>query len=118
MHLLALFVVWLTNLPRAAELLLLAAVIISFAYYFTTTLKRLRDSNHPNFSLEKNQISFFDGNEVKWQGVVSPQTVVTPYFVLLSAKSTRPNKRHVELIFCDAMSADEFRQLRMVLKLS
>lgn len=118
LHILALFVVWLTKLPQMAAILLSAAIILSFSYHFGTTSKRLRGAKPITFSLEKNQISFFDGNEINWQGVVLPQTLVTPYFVLLRAKSTQRIALHFELIFCDAMSADEFRQLRTILRLA
>lgn len=116
LHFFALWVVWLTQIYFVVQLLLSFAILCNLSLFLFRYAKRWRESSEQTFSVEKDTVTFFEGEQIKWQGVVSPQTVVTPYFVLLSAKSQ--HARYVELICFDAMNSDEFRQLRTVLRLA
>jgi hypothetical protein len=117
-HIVALCVVWMTDTALSVQWLLSFIVVFSLGVYLAPVLNFLRNPIWHDFSLEKNAIVVFDGDEIKWSGVVLPQTVVTPYFVLLCVKSQQQSATRYQLICSDALRESEFRQLRMTLKLS
>lgn len=117
-HIAALCVVWMTSTALSVQWLLSLMVVFSLGAYLAPVMSFLRNPIGHDFSLEKNAIAVFDGDVTKWNGVVSPQTVVTPYFVLLCAKSQESGATHHWLICSDALRESEFRRLRMMLKLS
>jgi hypothetical protein len=108
----------MTDTALSVQWLLSFIVVFSLGVYLAPVLNFLRNPIWHDFSLEKNAIVVFDGDEIKWSGVVLPQTVVTPYFVLLCVKSQQQSATRYQLICSDALRESEFRQLRMTLKLS
>jgi len=117
-HIVALCVVWLTDIASPVEWLLSAMMLFSLGVYLAPVISFFRNPTGFDFSLEKNNITVSDGDESKWDGVVLPKTVVTPYFVLLCVKSQEEGAIRYQLICFDALCESEFRQLRMMLKLS
>ena len=117
-HIVALCVVWLTDIVSPVEWLLSVMMLFSLGVYLAPAISFFRNPTGRDFSLEKNNIAVFDGDEIKWNGAVLPKTVVTPYFVLLCAKSQKQGATRYRLICSDALCESEFRQLRMMLKFS
>lgn len=117
-HIVALCVVWLTDISSPVKWLLLVMMLSSLGVYLVPVINSFRNPSGRSFSLEKNNIAVFDGDDVNWNGVVLPKTVVTPYFVLLCVKAQNQGTTRYQLICSDALCESEFRQLRMMLKLS
>lgn len=117
-HIVALSVVWLTDMGWLADSLLALAILFSLGVYLLHPVKSLRNPVVHDFSLAEDNITVYAGDEIEWTGKVLPQTVVTPYFVLLSAKSQQSGAKYHQLICSDALDEDEFRKLRTALKFS
>lgn len=117
-HIAAMCVVWMTSLAWSVQWLLSFMVVFSLGACLAPAMSFLRNPIGHEFSLEKNDIAAFEGDVIKWNGVVLPQTVVTPCFVVLCVKSQDSGATHHWLICFDALRESEFRQLRMMLKFS
>lgn len=117
LHLIAFLVICWTHIDVALKLLLSFSVVMSLCVSLALKILSFRGTQI-SFSLTDAGITFFAGQEIKWQGVVLPQTLVTPYFVLLRAQSHLAKTQYIELIFFDAMHSEDFRQLRTQLKLA
>ena len=117
-HIVALSVVWLTDIGWLAGSLFTLAILLSLLIYLRHPIKLLPSRLVRDFSLAEDNITVFAGDEIAWAGKVLPQTVVTPYFVLLCAKSQQSGAKYHQLICSDALSEGEFRKLRTTLKFS
>lgn len=115
-HIVALSVVWLTNMGWLADLLFTLAILFSLGVYLLHPARSIRNPIVHDFSLTEDNITVYAGDEIEWTGKLLPQTVVTPYLVLLSAKSQQSGAKYHQLICSDALGEDEFRKLRTTLK--
>jgi hypothetical protein len=114
LHVGVLCVVWLTDLP--ALLAWLISLAIFFSLYFLLFAWFRREVGN-EFVYAKNRITFFAGNEIRYDGAVLPRTVVTPYFILLCLQPDAARFTFHRLICRDQLNAGEFRQLCVLLKL-
>jgi hypothetical protein len=118
LHAFVLGVVWLARLPFSVALALSISILVSLYLCLSPRAKLLKRQSWDEFSYAKKQVTFFRGDEIQYDGVVLPQTVVTPYFILLSLKSESSRATYHRLICRDELRADEFRQLCVLLRLS
>lgn len=117
-HIGALCVIWLTDIASPVEWLFSVMILFSLGVYLAPVISFFRNPTGGGFSLEKNNIAVFDGDKIKWNGIVLPKTVVTPCFVMLCVKSQQRGATRYQLICSDALCESEFRQLRVMLKFS
>ena len=118
LHAFVLGVVWLTRLPFPVALVLSISILVSLYLYLSPWANLLKRKSWNEFYYAKNRVTFFSGDEIQYDGVVLPQTVVTPYFILLSLKQESSRATCHRLICRDELCADEFRQLCVLLRLS
>ncbi len=118
LHGVALSVLWLTRMDGWASIFLSVVILLSLAAYLRQIAQSFSDANPIVFSMDENGITFFGIGDAQWRGIVLPQTVVLPVFVLLCLRAQTSRERRFQLIFFDAMHAAEFRQLRTLLKVN
>jgi hypothetical protein len=115
--LLTLWSIWSTNLAVLGRLVLTAIVLAAFLYHFERWV--LLHGQHAWLScrLDKNSLVVKTRNGEEWLAEVLPETIVTPYFVLLRAKVEQGGVIS-QAIFWDALRDDVFRELRVRLRFS
>lgn len=118
LHIAALVVIWLTDVPLLLRWGLSVVIFISLVAHVRLTAKISRSSICYEILLEKNNVTFIRGDMAVWHGTVLPQTVVMPYFILLCVKPLQSSRTFRLLICADALPEHEFRQLRTQLRFS
>lgn len=106
-HCLAFISIWLTGLPFWARAGISVLILLNLLHHLQLYSKQIwravtLEGRHVFIQLQ-------DGNLV--HGDLTAQTVITPYCVVLSVKIAGNTLRQV--VFQDAMPADDFRQLRV-----
>lgn len=115
-HIVALCVLFFVD--GVLPLLLIFLVLVSLYSQFFSRIFCSRLDAGKQFSCIKNQITFMLPNGQELVGEILPQTVVTPYFILLCVWTKTSHFVQHKLIVYDALSADEFRQLSVMLRLA
>lgn len=111
-HLSAALSVCLTNLHPWARVGLIFPVVLSLLYHLNVHLRAQRGWR--SFTLEKGHVSVITRGGDALYGELAPRTLVTPLCVVLCAKNA--SKQVCQVIFCDAMDCDAFRELRVRLR--
>ncbi len=109
----------LTQLPLStAAFLAAAAVILCWAGYRLLFDAYLRMGNScVAFRLEEgDEIVLLLRGGSHLRGLISPSSLVTPYFVILNVILGEQRGVRSVLILADAMEADSFRRLRVALR--
>ncbi len=114
LHLLTILSVCVTNLEHWAQQGLSVAILISLIHHLY--LHVWANQAWRAFSIDKKQVLIhtLDGSELN--GVLAHQTVVTPGCVVLCARLDGHRSPVCQVIFCDAMQAEAFRELRVRLR--
>jgi hypothetical protein len=115
-HVLVAAVVYATMLPLAIRLALLLLVALSFRHYLLRDALLWAADSWRDLTLEQDRASVTCRDGSRFGGQVADETVVSPYFVLLSLRVDGRRSPVARVIFPDAMQADEFRRLRIRLK--
>lgn len=84
-------------------------------------LARVWHAPQQSFAIDAGQVLFLDAAGASWQAELLPQTVVTPYLVLLCVRGDVPagyrwRPRHYRLLCRDSLPVDEFRRLCTTLR--
>lgn len=111
----ALCVIWATNLEVWLRLVL-AALVLASLYYHTVAHVLLRSQSawHSYYWRKGGLVVVTRAGEGLLAEIL-PETIVTPYFVLIRARDER-GALISQLIFWDALGEDEFRALRVRLR--
>lgn len=118
LHAVALAVVCWTELPAVYALLISLAIFLSLSFHIFSETVGYKRRPANEFVYAKDRITFFAGGEIFYDGKVMPNTVVTPYFILLCLHSETEHSTTRKLICRDALTAEEFRQLSVALRLA
>ena len=116
LHSLALCSVWLTPLPVLLQSGLSLLVLLSLFYHLNRHVLLLGKQSWHTFSLDKLRVVAITASGKELSGSVLNQTVVTPYLILLSVKLEGDRMPVAQIICCDALQADVFRELRVRLR--
>lgn len=116
LHSLTLCSVWLTNLAVLPQLGLSLLVLLSLLYHLNRHVLLLGKQSWRAFSLDKLRVAVMTRGGEELLGSVLNQTVVTPYFVLLRVKLEEHRVPVSQIICCDALQTDAFRELRVRLR--
>lgn len=113
LHLLALFV--LTQTTLSLLWLLPGALLLCASLFYTLT--RLRHGIDVLVYTHQSYSCYAHERRV-CSGVALPETVVTPYFILLRLAGSAPRRTHTLLICRDALAPDDYRRLAVMLRLA
>lgn len=114
MHFLALASVWLVSLPIGSKLAISLVFGLSLAYAFYRNFGKqvCRDLRLD----EQCSLTVLRGENLWQEAIVQPSTFVSPYLTVLNFRlSDEKTVRHV-VIFPDSIDAEQFRQLRVLLR--
>ncbi|MGA7595350.1 MAG: protein YgfX [Gallionella sp.] len=116
LHLVAASVVVATVMALPAKLLFLLLMAFSLAYYLLRDVLLLLPGSWREISFNQHEVAVVTRSGPGLLGQVASQSVVSPYFVVLSV---RPQGRHrpvFRVIFPDSMRPGAFRELCVHLK--
>lgn len=116
LHTLALCSVWFTDLTVLLRLGLSLLVLLSLLYHLNRHVLLLGKRSWRVFSLDKLRVDVITRGGEELAGSILDQTVVTPYMVLLRVKLEGRRMPVYQVICCDALQADAFRELRVRLR--
>ncbi len=103
-------------LPLVIRLALLLLIALSLRHYLLRDALLWAADSWRDLTLEHDRASVTCRDGSRFYGQVADETVVSPYFVLLSLRVEGRRSPVARVIFPDAMQADEFRRLRIRLK--
>lgn len=115
-HIGALYIVGLVKLPILVKLMLI--LLISFKGYFSINQHVFLRSQHSivEFWQERDGTwQLQDSAGTVWSAKLSNNSICTLYGLLLNFKLDNKRKKTAIIILSDALSADEFRRLRIKL---
>jgi hypothetical protein len=117
-HIGVLTVLWLTKLPLSALVPISLLIILSLIHSIFPRGTSMSWQNVNELGYAENRIAYYFGNEVKFEGLVMPGTVVTERFIVFHLKSAITQRSHHRFICRDALSAEDYRQLCVLLRLA
>ena len=117
-HIGVLSVLWLTKLPLYALAPMSLLIVLSLIHSVFPRSTSTSWQNVDELGYGENRIAYYFGNEVKFEGLVMPGTVVTERFIVLHLKSAVTQKSHHRFICHDALSTEDYRQLCVSLRLA
>ncbi|MEI7455091.1 MAG: protein YgfX [Nitrosomonadales bacterium] len=107
MHALVVTSIFLTNLPLWARAGIACAVVLN-GLYQPRTVTRWR-----SFTLDKTRLEITSLSGEAWVGELCSRTVVIPLCVVLCVRPDGRSRPVCQVIFSDAMDAENFRDLRV-----
>lgn len=111
-HLLSLGVLWLIHGDLLLKLVLFGGILLS-----TLHTRRLMRTQ-PRLTLLSNREIVLHHNTEERTGILTHDTLVTPFLVLLRFRLTEQHRLHSIPVFYDALPREQFRALRIQLKLN
>ena len=117
-HTTSAILICLTFMPLPAKAILLLLVISNFAYHFIRDVILLLPDSWRKIVVVPDGIFITTQDGSRIYGRVANKTTVSPYFVVLMMKFEGRYFTDSRVIFPDAMSNDEFRELCVFLKFS
>jgi hypothetical protein len=109
-HLIVLPAIWSTDLLAWGRLGLSLLVLLGLSYRLSRHLSPSSKHSWSNFSLDKQHITVITCDGAELAGEISPQTMVTPYFVLLRVKLEGHRMPAFRVIFPDGLQGDAYRE--------
>jgi hypothetical protein len=116
LHTLALCSIWFTDLTVLSQLGLSLLVLLSLLYHLNRHVLLRGKRSWRVFSLDKLRVDVITRGGEELAGSILDQTVVTPYLVLLRVKLEGRRMPVYQVICCDALQVDAFRELRVRLR--
>jgi len=115
-HMIAAAIVYATDLPSVLGLTIILLVALSLIYHLARDAFLLSPDSWHEISLDKRDISVAvrDGSSILAQ--VTNTTIVSPFCILLRVRLEGHHLLVSRVIFPDALSAGEFRELCVRLK--
>lgn len=117
-HALIVIVVYLTAVPPAVRLALLAAILLSLPYYLARDALLLLPGSWRTISLDQDSVSVTTRDGTTFSGKITGGTAITPYFAVLRIRLEGHYFQVSRTIFPDMLGTDEFRDLRVRLRFS
>lgn len=117
-HALVAIVVYLTALPLAARLAMLAPVLLSLSYYLSRDALLLLPGSWHEISFDCDSWSVITRNGSCLSGQAACDTTITPWCIVLRLRLKSHRLPVSRAIFSDALDRDAFRELRVRLKFS
>jgi|GEM_PF-3011618 len=117
-HAVALLVVACTKLPTVGQFTWSLVVAISWAIGLVFLLGRAGRRKVDALRYTQDKIICYANSVVVFSGVLLPRSVVTPFFILLLIEAESQRGKCYVLICRDQLTATEFRQLSVRLRLA
>lgn len=117
LHLAAILIVAFTELRFPFKLGLMGVIFFALIVSLLSNAKLSRNLSNSSLLIDADSVTFFAGSTPLWEGVVQSSSLVTSHFAILCIKARTSGKMHFQLVCQDALSKDEFRQLRTLLML-
>lgn len=118
LHMMAAAVVYATDMPLQARLLMLLLITLSLVYYQARDVFLLLPYSWREISLEHGGISVVTRDGSKLLGRLANESAVSPCFILLRVKQEGRYLPVSRTIFPDALEAEAFREFCVRLKFS
>lgn len=116
LHLVAVIVVCVTDIPLIAGMSAILIVLLSLLFHLGRDALLLMAGSWCEVSLGQAGVTVVTRDGSSFIGKLANNTFVSPYFIVLCIS---PEGRHLPLsrvIFADAMDADDYRELRVRLR--
>jgi signal transduction histidine kinase len=111
----AIAIAWLLPIGLAGKIVLSFAILTGLALTLLGDILHVTPGSIVTFRLATDGLCAYQLQNGKWlDGEIAAGTMVTPYWVLLAIKSW--NRFRYLLVFADALQADEFRRLSVLLR--
>jgi hypothetical protein len=111
LHVIVTIVVCVTAMPLPVKLVMSLLIFLSLFYYLARDVLLLLPHSWRGISLNQNSVTVIARDGSSLLGQVANNTVVSPYFVVLRVRLEGHRLLVSRVIFPDALSADEFREL-------
>jgi len=108
--------VYVTAVPTAARLAAILLVSLSLFYYLARDVFLFLPGSWQGISLDQSGVSVAIRDGSSFFAQVANMTFISPYFVVLRVRLAGHRLLVSRVIFSDALSADEFRELCIRLK--
>lgn len=117
-HATAAISVYMLALPLAARFALILMILFGMLYYLARDALLLLPDSWCTLSVDHGHVSLADRNGAYFSGQTAGQTIVSPYFIVLSVKLDERRLPVFLTIFPDALGSDAFRELCVSLRFS
>lgn len=118
LHMVAATVVYATDMPLQARLLMLLLIFLSLVYHLARDTFLLLPYSWREISLEQGGVSVVTRDGTKLLGRLANDSTVSPCFILLRVKQEGRYLPVSRIIFPDALEAGAFREFCVRLKFS
>ena len=118
LHMIAAAAVYATPMPLPFMLVILLLIAVSLIYYMARDVLLILPGSWREIWLSADGVSVIARDGSGFLGKVSPNTVVSPYFVVLCVQLEGHRLLVSRVIFPDALNPDMFRELCVRLKFS
>ena len=116
LHMLTAITVYATVVPAAVSLALILLVMLNLFYYLARDVFISLSDSWREISLDQGGVSVTIRNGSDFYAQVANTTFISPYFVVLRVRLAGHRMLVSRVIFSDALSLDEFRELCVCLK--
>jgi hypothetical protein len=110
LHLSALLTVIFTTMPIVLTVLVSALAASSYAYWLLKKTPQL-------LIVANNELRFIGDKNENWEAQTLMPTVVSDYVIFFSSQALGAPRKSYHAIFFDSMTTENFRRLRVVLRL-
>ena len=117
-HTIVAIVVYLTAMPLAARLAMLALILLSLVYYLARDVLLLFPDSWREVAFDQGGVSVVTRNGSGLSGQVASSTMVSPFFAVLRIRPEGHRLPVSRAIFPDALDAGAFRELSVYLRFS
>jgi hypothetical protein len=116
LHTAAAITVYATALPPAARLTVILLIALSLFYYLSRDVFLLLPDSWHEISFDQGSVSIVARDGSSLLAEVTNMTIVSPYCIIFRVRVERYRLLVSRVIFPDALSAGEFRELCVRLK--